>query len=184
MSRSLSGGGTAAMPVDPGDVLSVAWWARKDPGGGPTPRLDWTWYNAGGGVISSNNGSAQTANATWGRKLQENIVAPALAEFVQFRLAWTGTALVDQVLEFAQVWINEGATSTAPDQIEAVGTLCVFPVFTLTNDLTAPIVITYGPPQFTYNEDIRSEERRVGKECVSTCSSRWSPYHKKKNKKK
>src|SRR3546814_20255406 len=27
---------------------------------------------------------------------------------------------------------------------------------------------THGP---------RSEERRVGKECVSTCRSRWSPYH-------
>src|SRR3546814_8777024 len=26
-------------------------------------------------------------------------------------------------------------------------------------------------------EDWRSEERRVGKECVSTCRSRWSPYH-------
>src|SRR3546814_12947306 len=25
--------------------------------------------------------------------------------------------------------------------------------------------------------DIRSEERRVGQECVSTCRSRWSPYH-------
>src|SRR3546814_12477897 len=25
---------------------------------------------------------------------------------------------------------------------------------------------------------VRSEERRVGKECVSTCRSRWSPYHK------
>src|SRR3546814_12631606 len=24
---------------------------------------------------------------------------------------------------------------------------------------------------------IRSEERRVGKECVSTCRSRWSPYN-------
>src|SRR3546814_13434787 len=24
---------------------------------------------------------------------------------------------------------------------------------------------------------IRSEERRVGKECVSTCRSRWSPHH-------
>src|SRR3546814_18277504 len=24
---------------------------------------------------------------------------------------------------------------------------------------------------------LRSEERRVGKECVSTCSSRWSPYN-------
>src|SRR3546814_2255393 len=28
----------------------------------------------------------------------------------------------------------------------------------------------------------RSEERRVGKECVSTCRSRWSPCHKKKKK--
>src|SRR3546814_12590284 len=27
--------------------------------------------------------------------------------------------------------------------------------------------------------DRRSEERRVGKECVSTCRSRWSPYHSK-----
>src|SRR3546814_11352040 len=30
----------------------------------------------------------------------------------------------------------------------------------------------------------RSEERRVGKECVSTCRSRRSPYHKKKKKEK
>src|SRR3546814_12404925 len=30
----------------------------------------------------------------------------------------------------------------------------------------------YGDPQ-----KVRSEERRVGKECVSTCRSRWSPYH-------
>src|SRR3546814_13683971 len=29
---------------------------------------------------------------------------------------------------------------------------------------------------------LRSEERRVGKECVSTCRSRWAPYpYKKKN---
>src|SRR3546814_12739345 len=27
---------------------------------------------------------------------------------------------------------------------------------------------------------VRSEERRVGTECVSTCRSRWSPYHQKK----
>src|SRR3546814_14271406 len=30
----------------------------------------------------------------------------------------------------------------------------------------------------------RSEERRVGKECVSTCRSRWSPYPKKNNTQK
>src|SRR3546814_16933724 len=29
----------------------------------------------------------------------------------------------------------------------------------------------------------RSEERRVGKEWVSTCRSRWSPYHNKQKKK-
>src|SRR3546814_13890100 len=30
----------------------------------------------------------------------------------------------------------------------------------------------------------RSEERRVGKECVSTCRSGWAPYHEKKKEKK
>src|SRR3546814_8186772 len=30
---------------------------------------------------------------------------------------------------------------------------------------------------FLGNADPRSAERRVGKECVSTCRSRWSPYH-------
>src|SRR3546814_12642954 len=35
------------------------------------------------------------------------------------------------------------------------------------------IVRTYAMPMGW----IRSEERRVGKECVSTCRYRWSPYH-------
>src|SRR3546814_10745697 len=30
---------------------------------------------------------------------------------------------------------------------------------------------------FAWRRIWRSEERRVGKECVSTCRSRWSPYH-------
>src|SRR3546814_20804889 len=37
----------------------------------------------------------------------------------------------------------------------------VFPLYTLSHLLEA----------------LRSEERRVGTECVSTCRSRWSPYH-------
>src|SRR3546814_11553645 len=43
-----------------------------------------------------------------------------------------------------------------------------------------PILVLLSP-QF-WRE--RSEERRVGKECVSTCRSRWSPFHytKKTNK--
>src|SRR3546814_4883663 len=38
--------------------------------------------------------------------------------------------------------------------------------------LEAVIAHRVALPTFT-----RSEERRVGKECVSTCRSRWSPYH-------
>src|SRR3546814_7786186 len=37
------------------------------------------------------------------------------------------------------------------------------------------------PRQMRYRRRLgkggRSEERRVGQECVSTCRSRWSPYH-------
>src|SRR3546814_14565624 len=32
-------------------------------------------------------------------------------------------------------------------------------------------------PEIDPEAAVRSEERRVGKECVSTCRSRWSPYH-------
>src|SRR3546814_14239467 len=35
-------------------------------------------------------------------------------------------------------------------------------------------------PMALRNSCVRSEERRVGKECVSTCRSRWWPYIKKK----
>src|SRR3546814_14208052 len=36
----------------------------------------------------------------------------------------------------------------------------------------------FQKPKGTIGVDgVRSEERRVGKECVSTCRSRWSPYH-------
>src|SRR3546814_8105956 len=33
------------------------------------------------------------------------------------------------------------------------------------------------PEHHARQRPARSEERRVGKECVSTCRSRWSPYH-------
>src|SRR3546814_13666421 len=33
------------------------------------------------------------------------------------------------------------------------------------------------PSNEEQKSDVRSEERRVGKECVSTCRSRWSPSH-------
>src|SRR3546814_9395257 len=60
------------------------------------------------------------------------------------------------------------------------GNLAFLTPTTLSVDDTAEIVATLErrfpaiqPPR---GEDIRSEERRVGKECGRTCRSRWSPY--------
>src|SRR3546814_1784242 len=41
----------------------------------------------------------------------------------------------------------------------------------------APFAALAMPPMPAPTLAERSEERRVGKECVSTCRSRWSPYH-------
>src|SRR3546814_7016148 len=41
----------------------------------------------------------------------------------------------------------------------------------------SPVVRLALLPAGALDEGARSEERRVGKECVSTCRSRWSPYH-------
>src|SRR3546814_13349146 len=42
------------------------------------------------------------------------------------------------------------------------------------------INIATPAPKHAIRTQSRSEESRVGKECVSTCRSRWSPYHEKK----
>src|SRR3546814_14610047 len=49
-----------------------------------------------------------------------------------------------------------------------------------------PDIVAKLQQAFTAAAKDRSEERRVGKECGSTCRSRWSPYHEKNktNKKK
>src|SRR3546814_18020603 len=45
--------------------------------------------------------------------------------------------------------------------------------------VVAMVLITFNVVFWTLFEQAgsRSEERRVGKECVSTCRYRWSPYH-------
>src|SRR3546814_14645903 len=41
------------------------------------------------------------------------------------------------------------------------------------------VIVALMVGQFWFAFRKRSEERRVGKECVSTCRFRWSPYHEK-----
>src|SRR3546814_10233639 len=42
---------------------------------------------------------------------------------------------------------------------------------------TSPVMVPASWYRYRMSLYSRSEERRVGKECVSTCRSRWSPYH-------
>src|SRR3546814_7921777 len=53
---------------------------------------------------------------------------------------------------------------------------CALPIFCNTFSVSmATAQLSPRPPKLELCK--RSEERRVGKECVSTCRSRWSPYH-------
>src|SRR3546814_21055978 len=54
-------------------------------------------------------------------------------------------------------------------QMHACGVVVINPPFSFVGEMAAAL------PWLA--DMLRSEERRVGKECVSTCRSRWSPYH-------
>src|SRR3546814_13273616 len=66
--------------------------------------------------------------------------------------------------------------SSAP--ASAVAALGLFVVAMLAFGMGNGAVFQLVPQRFRQEIGVmRSEERRVGKECVSTCRSRWSPYH-------
>lgn len=156
MTMDVTDSGLLAIPATPAASYTVSWWAQKSVVGGPTTRTNMAWYNAAGALISTTAGTNMTALTDWSRHSQV-FVAPALTAFMKPILAWSGTALAGQSLDLAQVWVNAGAVATAPQTMEVVGTLCVFPVIELLPNLTAPIVVSIGPNTFTYNANVTSQ---------------------------
>src|SRR3546814_1055778 len=69
--------------------------------------------------------------------------------------------------------LGNGNNATVPVPTgAAVGDIAVVGIYKESTNAISP------PAGFTVKATLaRSEERRVGKECVSTCRSRWSPYH-------
>src|SRR3546814_14465800 len=70
-----------------------------------------------------------------------------------------------------------GAFMTAEDRVSAITALTVHV------DFRSHFGLMFHSANWTIPNNIltdRSEERRGGLECVSTCKSRWSPYHNKK----
>src|SRR3546814_18889663 len=71
-------------------------------------------------------------------------------------------------------WLSSGkkaAPAVVRWAVAILGALAAFSV----------IFVFKGASPLEVFGDMRSDERSVGKECVSTCRSRWSPYHYKNN---
>src|SRR3546814_15630380 len=65
-------------------------------------------------------------------------------------------------------WLTKSAGSLVTDWLKRVRSVTGVPLRYL---------LVVEPHDDGFPHFHRSEERRVGKECVSTCRSRWSPYH-------
>lgn len=149
----LSGDGTDAVPVTAGQPYSLSAWARKSSMGGPVARFDWQWLDAGGAQISLVNGASIDPIDEW-QQWSDTRTAPAGAAFLQPRLLWSGIALADQNLDLAMAWLVQDDEPRGPETVDVVGTLCAYPVITLSPNLTAPILVSYGGHTFLYTQDI------------------------------
>src|SRR3546814_18798598 len=85
-----------------------------------------------------------------------------------------------------QVATEHWARDAAPDHLDAYAWVVIRHEIDYRGNVkqgetvSARTWIPQGPRGARFDrhmEFTRSEERRVGKECVSTCRSRWSPYH-------
>src|SRR3546814_12708788 len=83
--------------------------------------------------------------------------------------------------------LGESRCPHQEDELPCFNQTC-FPPASSCRQSPWPVPSAPGLPRFLLRDVIlpaptfpgcspRSEERRVGKECVSTCRSRWSPYH-------
>src|SRR3546814_17222780 len=74
--------------------------------------------------------------------------------------------------------IAVGLTTDASPQWVLIGGLLLFgALFAVNSSLHSYLIVSYAKEDGVSLDVGRSEERRVGKECVSTCRSRWSTYH-------
>src|SRR3546814_16456802 len=68
-------------------------------------------------------------------------------------------------------------TDASASESSAAETAPATPAASQTKPAIGSTPASVASPALVNGNDSRSEERRVGKECVSTCRSRWSPYH-------
>src|SRR3546814_15400180 len=85
---------------------------------------------------------------------------------IRDRGGWVSAVIVDTLN--ATLHGEENSAAVIQEYVRAIAPIC--------GELGAAFVVTHHIRK-QGKEPIRSEERRVGKECGSTVRSRWSPYH-------
>src|SRR3546814_11320492 len=102
---------------------------------------------------------------------------------VTLPLLWPGIlsgamlAFIISLDDFVITYFVAGAgATTLPVYIFGMIRIGITPEVNAISSLMLIVSILFVTLSFLIGR-LRSEERRVGKECVSTCRSRWSPYH-------
>src|SRR3546814_16056876 len=90
--------------------------------------------------------------------------------------AWTAQT-AGQVFEAPLLVNAAGAWADEIAALAGVARIDLRPLRRTAALVDVPTVDGMARWPLTIDVDERSEERRVGKECVSTCRSRWSPSH-------
>ena len=117
--------------------------------------------DSGGNTVTSSNVNVVASIASGSGTLTGTKTTAAVSGFASFTdLVITGTA-GPFTLRFA----SSGLSSTISNS------------FSLEFGAATGVSIVRQPGDAFNGVPIRSEERRVGKECSRTCISRWSPYH-------
>ena len=95
----------------------------------------------------------------YAERVWDDEIVPALTNYIavpakspMFDPEWSQHGFIDQVVKDAAAWVEK--QNVAGLKLEVIRL-----------EGRTPVIF------------FRSEERRVGKECLSVCRSRWSPYH-------
>src|SRR3546814_20460922 len=107
----------------------------------------------------------------------EPLIAMMLGDFLD-ALDYKAVAVVDTIAA-ALAKVAEGEIDATILDVNLRGGERCWPIADALAEAGIPFVLASGgdADSITDAHRDRSEERRVGKECVSTCRSRWSPYH-------
>src|SRR3546814_11571890 len=102
------------------------------------------------------------------------------ADLIALRRGWTHRPMFPSRIFWGLIWRSSPARMAAEYCAIRPGSCPATSASSRTISSSLPTL----PPSTLPDRGHRSEERRVGKEGVSTCRFRWSPYHEKKKKKK